>query len=349
MKVFFLFVSICCCVLTLSAQDARPVQLKQGHIAYAPKNFYVYDVVDDRENKGIVGSIRGGDRGGDFNLQNGAAAAIKGFIAGNVTQDKTTQGVVVHISKLNFNIKKPGADWQEDADVVLTFYIAGKNLIELSGKGSRTTGDDPMSFIDEFVRKTVENDLKKFDGWWEQNRDRVPLSSTVKVVATIGKIPKKPNCIAYSLQRPLAISDFTGPVEPNIIELAATLSGTGMESSGQTVKGQLVLSIVITPYFDRSMSWFKDAGNKQQVLAHEQAHFDITAINACELVSRINNTVFTQENYEQKLQELLSENNDVTGKEQAKYDEETNHGTIRDKQLEWETKTKERIRAVGCY
>jgi hypothetical protein len=42
-------------------------------------------------------------------------------------------------------------------------------------------------------------------------------------------------------------------------------------------------------------------------------------------------------------------NTDVTDKEQATYDAETNHGTIRDKQLEWEKKISEQVRACGCY
>jgi len=165
----------------------------------------------------------------------------------------------------------------------------------------------------------------------------------------IGRTTDKPNCIVYSLQRPLSIADFTGPAEGQIEELAATYSGIGMGYSSQTQNGQVVLDLKVTPYFDKSQSWFKEEGKNPRVLAHEQAHFDITAIKACELAETIRNTSFTQENYQQLIQQLQKQNAKDANEEEATYDSETNHGIIEGKQIEWQARLKQKVREMGCY
>ena len=42
-------------------------------------------------------------------------------------------------------------------------------------------------------------------------------------------------------------------------------------------------------------------------------------------------------------------NTENANKQQATFDEETNHGIIRDKETAWEAKVKESIKSGGCY
>lgn len=349
MKPLFFVIIFCSIALSVNAQGVRSVALRQEHVAYTPGSYYISNVVDDRADKTSIGSLNSGSTIGKLNLQNGAAEAIKGFIDRNVTQNKTTQAIVMHITRLNFDIKKSGGQWRANGDVAFTFYAGDRKLIELSGKGEKEMDNNPVDFIDEFIKKALGNDLKKFDSWWVQNHDRIPTAATVKVIPVIGKTVSKPGCIVYSLNRPLNIADFQGPPEDNIVELAATLSGVGMESSGATQNGQLVLTVTLTPYFSKSGSWFKAEGKSPGVLAHEQTHFDITAIKVCELITKISNTTFTRENYEKKIEELMTQNSEETNKEEALFDTETNHGIIHEKEAEWEKKVKDRIRVLGCY
>ena len=85
------------------------------------------------------------------------------------------------------------------------------------------------------------------------------------------------------------------------------------------------------------------------MLAHEQTHFDITGIKACELVTAIRNATFTQENYVKLLEELQTKNSQEANEEESLYDNETLHGTIPDKQEAWEKKITEKVKTIGCY
>jgi len=315
-------------------------------MAYAPKGFNITGITDDRANKPMIGALNTEEQRTTFNLD---AEVIKNFIAANVKQDKATPAINLHITKLDFDIKKNGPHWQVYADVSFTFYAGNNRLIEYSSTGMGKTDATPTGYIEGFIRHALEDDFKKLDGWWAQHKTQVTLSDNVKVNVVIGKTTDKPNYIVYSIARPLDIADFNGPVRGGIIEMASTSSGIGLTYSGETVNGQMAVNVVVTPYFNKAESWFKEEGKTPEILAHEQAHFDITAIKTCELAHTIQNTAFTIENYERLMDELRKKNFQEANEEENAYDNETDHGIITDKQQQWQTKLKEQVKAVGCY
>jgi len=349
MKVLVLILTLSFGVFAVHALDRSVIQLKQQHASYTLKNYYISDVVDDRGENNAIGSITAGGKKENLVLQKDAATALKNFIEQNVSQDKTKQAIVLHISKMDVDVRTTGETRRVNAAIAFIFYAAGKKVSELSGSGQGEMDEDAGDYIESFIRKTIENNLKKFDSWWAQNRGGIATQSSVKVNVTIGRTIDMPNCIVYSLQRPLSINDFTGPVEGGVPELAATSSGTDMGYNVKTQNGQLVLNITLTPYFDRSQSWFKEAGKNPRVLAHEQAHFDITAIKTCELAETMRNAVFTQENYEQLIKQLLAKNTKDANDEETTYDNETDHSIIEDKQIEWQTRLTKKVGEVGCF
>ena len=348
MKAFLLILAVSGTLFAANAQDVKTILLKQQHVSFAPKGYYISDVADDRPDNSI-GTLNEGGSSKRLVLQNGAGVSIKSFIERNVSQDKGTQPIVLHISKIDIAARKTGATSQVEGSTTFAFYAAGKRVAEYSGKGRGQVDADPADFIESFIRKAVENDLKEFDNWWAQHRGEIATADAVKVNVTIGRTTDKPNMIVYSLHRPLSIADFEGPAEGQIQEMAATYSGIGMGYTSQTQNGQVVLNVTVTPYFDRSGSWFKEEGKNARVLAHEQAHFDITGIKACELAEAIRNASFTQENYEKLMTELQKQNNKDANEEEALYDSETNHGIIEDKQIEWQNRLKQKVREIGCY
>ena len=331
------------------AQDVQYIQLKQEKVAYVPKTYYIADVVYERADVSGIGIITGSGNRSKLSLFGGIANSINSFLAGNVTQKRSTQAVSLHISKLNFDLRKSGSIWNVDASVLFTFYVAGKKMMEYSSKGQGQMDSDPKVFIESFIRQAIGNDVKKFDEWWLENRDGVPTSSEVKVNVHMAKTTDKPNSIVYSLQQPLQISDFQGRVDGQEFELAVTVSGIGVGYASSTQNGQIVLDVTVTPYFNKATSWFKTAGRNTRVLAHEQTHFDITAIKACELVAAIRKASFTQDNYIKLLEDLQMKNAQDSNDEEVLYDKETLHGTISDMQAAWEKKITEQVKAVGCY
>lgn len=344
MKPLFFAISIFS-FLAANAQHIKYIDLKDEMITYAPKFFFINDVADDRENKGTIGTIDGAD----IDLRNGAADNFKTFIDKNVNQKRSAQPVILHITKLNCELTWKDNQWQLSVDLGFAYYLNDKSLVEFTGQGNAHTSSDPVDYLGSIINKAFGNDFEKFDEWWAVNKDKIPTAPDVKVNVSIAVNPDKSGTIVYSRQRPLVYSDFKGEIENNPSEAAATVSGIGVAYQTETRNSQLVVNINIFPNFNTAKSWFRKTEQEARVLAHEQTHFEITALYACKLAKTLRTTRFTKENYSRYIEELQKQNSAAAIQEEDIYDNETIHGTIPDKQEEWQIKIKEEIKNCGCY
>ena len=345
----FLFVPVLLMLVVAVFAQGSVITLKQEHVAFVPKTYYISDVTDSIPDSVGIGTIYDGTKKQPVTIEGGVAAAFKKFIDHNITQDKGTQAVVLNVSKMDIDIKKKGASWAVSASMSITFYAGGIKLVQYSGKGSAELDSDPREYAEQFVRQTIEKDMSKFDGYWAEHKNSVAVSEEVKVNVIVAKTINKPNCIVYNTKRQLLISDFTGPIQDDVSELAATYSGIAFSTTGATEKGQLVINVTLTPYFDKTKSWFKEAGKNPVLLAHEQAHFDITAIKACELAEALRKAAFTKDNYLALFDQLQQQYVGQSNEEQNTYDNETNHGTIPDAQQAWQKRISLKVKALDCY
>lgn len=331
------------------AQGGRAIQLKQEQVSFTPKSFYINDVTDSIPDSLGIGTVTDAGAKQKLTIKDGTAASLKNFIDHNITQDRSVQAIVLNVVKIDIDVKKKGASWAINAAMSISFYAGNMKLVEYNGKGHAETSSDPAEYAERFIRQTIEQDMSRFDGWWQEHKNEYAVSDVVKVNVTIAKTMNKPDCIVYSIQRPLRIADFGGPVHDDVGELAATYSGTAFSNVTETQKGQLVMNLTITPYFEKKNSWFKEEGKTSVLLAHEQTHFDITAIKACELAEAIRKTTFTKDNYLSVLEDLRKKYTAASNEEQNTYDNETSHGTIPGKQLEWQKKITQQVKESGCY
>ncbi len=327
------------------AQHKKTIELKNEKFSYSPRQFYISKVVNDLKK----GEFAGWMNEDHLEFKNGAATSFSTFIANNVRQNKSAQPIVLHITKLYCEITQKKGQWKINTEMGLAFYTGDAALVEFTGSGNARTGSDPIGYLSTLLKKALANDFKQFDDWWIENKGHVALSSNVKVNVSLARNSEKEDQIVYSAQQPLQINDFQGPHGSNPSEAAATVSGIGIRYHGETLNSQLVIDVTISPYFRTSLSWFRKTEQNQRVLAHEQTHFDITALYACKLYNAVRAAKLTKENYDRVLENLQKQNEEDAEKEEILYDHETNHGTINNTQEAWQKKLKEEIRACGCY
>ena len=340
MKILLLLCFALASLAPLYARDEKPVQLRNVKVAYVPRSYYISAVVDERSHQEDIG---------DLTMPEGAAVAIEQFLATNVKQDRKAQPIELYIKKIDFDVQRKGNFWHVNSTVNFAFYAGDQMLVELTGGGRADINTDPALFAEGFIRQILESDLKKFDIWWAQNRDRVPTASTVKVHFVLANNTDEQDAIVYSASRPLRVGDFKGRTGSNPQEMAMTCSGNQYDYKVTTEKGQITVYYTITPCFYMHKSWFKDSDDERRVLAHEQLHFDITALKTCEFITKMRNVAFTKSNYQAILDKLPDEINEETNKMQESYDGESNHGIIVDKQLYWEAKVKQLMKQTTCY
>ena len=139
--------------------------------------------------------------------------------------------------------------------------------------------------------------------------------------------------------RPLTWDDFNGKPERRFA--AASTHYDILKSISK--KEDESVTVKIEAVFFRSSSWKKKSWVNEQVLAHEQKHFDIVELFARKLRRSIQESKF--KNYlevTQKVNELYDKNDKEMDIFQDKYDDETDGSMNGAKQREWEKKiTKE--------
>ena len=280
MKHLLIFLLLTAFLNETYAQD-KYVLLKDENVATVPLGYHISGIIDDRPQKDKIGTIDYGAGTGKLLLKDGIEG-LMAFAEKDITRDITTRPIFLHIAQLDIKAKKEGDEWVINSDETLVFYASGYKLVEYTGKGHAQVSGPPEEYAERYIRKEIDNDLAAFNEWWPANKEKIVLSGIVRVNVSIGKVTDNTAYIPYGQERPLQIADFTGSSQAMGAEMAATMSGMEFSSTGTIESGENVINIVITPYFDSRQSWFKEEGKIPAVLAHEQAHFDITAIKACD-------------------------------------------------------------------
>ena len=336
---------------SLFGQDSLSYSLDGQEMIFSLKNCYIDSVIDSRGETGFTGYItRRGAEKQKLVMPGGVTGSLQHFIQTNIKADTAQGPVKLHVVKFETTIKQVGKRWVTDASLAVEFFGGETRLVELENKGHSESDVLSTGYLSSFLAKSIGSCLEKFDEWWGEYKSKISTTSDVKVNIRIATSTNKEEQIVYSFQRPLQISDFTGDyMESQGNEAATTNSGVGMEYKSGVINGQNILDVTLTPFFYKTRSWFRPEGKNDRVLAHEQTHFDITALKACELAALMKAQSFNKDNVRKLLEELQMKNAKELDEEQNRYDSETNHGLVADKQAEWQKKIKDQLVASGCY
>ncbi|WP_026464602.1 DUF922 domain-containing protein [Adhaeribacter aquaticus] len=140
-------------------------------------------------------------------------------------------------------------------------------------------------------------------------------------------------------------SDFTVLSEKvNAGQKAALTTGQiGYRYSYKNEGSQNIVFIEIQNRFSKDKSWMKsDAINNQNLLEHEQLHFDLGEVYA-RMFTKILSEKRIAKNLRENLPQIYKEVFSQMEAKQVLYDQETNHGLIKEKQKEWKVFIEEEL------
>jgi len=150
----------------------------------------------------------------------------------------------------------------------------------------------------------------------------------------------------WSAARRLVWSDFQGPPPGEGREGAKT---TYALYSAWKCRGDAFQFRVVAG-FRTTQSWVKqvvlrDTAQSRSILAHEQVHFDLAEVHA-----RLMRRYFAAlsgpcRKTDAQLGALAQKMESAAGAEQRRYDAETNHGLLADRQADWSLQTRRRLAA----
>jgi hypothetical protein len=339
----------------IQAQAVKTISLRQEKLKTRLQNYYIAGVIDDRHDTTTIGSVRAGvfsKKYVSLNLPGGAGRAISDFLKSNLTQDTRTNPIILHIAQLEVAEKTGGLKAESEVRMNIAFFNAGGKILEYKGNNTVQSTMDATRYIEELIRRGLDDMLQQFDTWAGQNQQQLKASNSgpsIVVQAELAASSDDSDKIAWSTGRPLTLDDFEGKPDDLSRAAAATNSGLDVRTSQQTQFGQTRVVVTILPFFDKSRSWCREDNRNALTLKHEQLHFNITAIKACELADTIRNFRFTPGNYTKELEQLYRQKEKEIQQQQELYDGQTSHGQVVSAQAIWEKLIADLLSKQRCF
>jgi hypothetical protein len=140
---------------------------------------------------------------------------------------------------------------------------------------------------------------------------------------------KNEELIDWKVSRQLTWSDYKGKPDPDSDAAASTTTYLGIEYK-MDEKG---FGWMIRCRFSITRSWGRN--KTDNILKHEQGHFDIAEIFARKLNKEMSEYVFNKRTYQKDLKKIYEDVSEEKAEWQDEYDKETNHSINKEKQAEW--------------
>jgi hypothetical protein len=165
----------------------------------------------------------------------------------------------------------------------------------------------------------------------------------ISLMPFLASAQEKEELIEWSSHKRLTWSDYKGRADASSGAAASTATYLGIDYNF----GPQGFSYKINCSFSKTKSW--GLHKNEYILGHEQGHFDIAEIFARKLHSKMKNYKFDKNNYKSDLKKIYEEVLDEKEEMQNKYDQETNHSIIKDKQSEWLKKIQKLLEEYKAY
>ncbi|MBL7717563.1 MAG: hypothetical protein JNL72_01900 [Flavipsychrobacter sp.] len=320
------------------AQPGNCIRLDKSKPSFTATNYLVTSVTDERSDTSTIGYLRNGQKKVPLTLCNGAASSLYQYLS-TATQVKEQTPVQVAIAQLQIGERKVQGRTIATSLIKCVFVVDGVRYLQLTSEGETLTGERN---IEQSIRRQMDKIMVEFGKWFDENKEHVLAEPSISVTISVDNKPDN-GLVAYSRKRPLTYNDFQGRASRHSDFAAATSSGISLATSSVTEKKHTELKIKVGAFFHKNESWFRDDARHDYVLEHEQLHFDITALIACELIEALGKFDFDPDTYDKKMGELHGYFEEMKNQLQAEYDEATNHGLDTAQQEEWKNKIRAQL------
>jgi lipopolysaccharide export LptBFGC system permease protein LptF len=151
------------------------------------------------------------------------------------------------------------------------------------------------------------------------------------------------NLIPWNASRKLTWNDFKGDPDPHTSNAALTSSNINIEFGYDETGFQYSISC----NFDKNRSWVRIKNN--EVLAHEQGHFDLAEIYARKLNKTLKAYHFNAKTASKDINQLYEDAMKQHRLTQTQYDQETDFSRNRPKQEEWLAKIEQQLKETAPF
>ena len=152
----------------------RIINLGKKQLSYAPTEYYIAAIKDDRADTTNFGYMHAGmgRRLMGVNLEGGLAVGLHRYINNSVTQNKDNTPVELHLVKLNIKERTRAGGERVDIRAEIDVYRSGEKIYQYTYDAFTQTGFDASYYIGSLLVQMTENFIEAFDKWMKENNNK---------------------------------------------------------------------------------------------------------------------------------------------------------------------------------
>ncbi|MCB0397514.1 MAG: DUF922 domain-containing protein [Flavobacteriales bacterium] len=175
------------------------------------------------------------------------------------------------------------------------------------------------------------------------------------LIMSFGLFQDEGKTIAWSENRPLKWEDFQGPPADDspykaLTDYRITFKGS-INPNNYGKKGPNVQETVyeVDCMFNIDRSWVKEGARTEELLKHEQVHFDIAEWHARTLRKELDKLKTADPKTQKLATKLFQDISRDCRRLQEQYDSNTDHGVKPDQQEEWSGRVAKELKKLSKY
>lgn len=344
------------------ADTVAPIVLRAEPLPFTPKEFYIANVVDERQERGTVASLiplpaaPGAPLGKarPVDLQGGGLVAIRQFVQQSLPQNKKLRPVVVRLKECRVTETAGARAGRVDGQVAVAMAFEYERngqtipLVEYRGGARYDRPASQHEVVEPALRRSLSDALLYLNTWMDREAgSNEKLAKALKVTFRDHTLDAGDDTVFYSPDRPLAWADFQGsPSKPSNFA-ASVFPSFAYEGQPEVKDGVIHLNLVMKVYVLKGSSWVKAPARNAYSLNHEQRHFDIVKLVAERYKQKLTPERLTLEDFNSIMQYEYIESFREMNRLQEQYDSETRHGMDEAAQASWNQRIDGELRSFN--
>lgn len=343
--------------ISREAEWQEPLILGTGPLNFTPEEFYISEVVDEREDPSAVAWVippgSGTSTPQPLDFKGGGKAAIESFMLNSLPRNRNLRPVIVRIKDCRLiEIPGPSRVVQGELKVHLSFDLQKEkgpvHLLDYNGGMKYRRSANQRPGVENSLRRSLGNGLEYLHQWMNKHvSTHVALASGVKVFFEDQTHNVDNDTVFYDPDRPLRWEDFRGRPQPGGKFSASVFPSFAWEGNSKLVNGIIHLHLKTKVYVLKSSSWVKEGNKNPYALNHEQRHFDIVKIIMERFKAKLQAMNLSPDDYEGILGYQYLEVYKEMNRLQDEYDSETRHGINKSAQEQWNQRIDRELREFG--
>ncbi len=331
-----------------------PIRLRTEKVHTANWDYYIAKVIDTRASGQVFASLWYKDGSGTLinnssDISGGSRKALSDFLINGLSRD--TEGRPISIRILDCMIRENNENTHVSGILTLKVqYELEKDwgiqpLTTYSMNLKYTRSFTNLDYIESALQEVLTNSLTYIHNWMKKESATNILLAKGLNLSFLNYQEEDTDTVYYQKGRLLSFDDFQAKPPQNNGFQAAIFPSFGYEMQRELKGGLIQVQIILKVYMVKSHSWALPVIKNTYSLNHEQRHFDLVKLISERFKAKLLSEKLNPDNYEGIVSFEYHEFYREMNRLQHRYDQETNHGTNKVKQDEWNRWIDEQLNA----